>query len=239
MVTVFDCSFVRAGLLTIKRELDKHAAKERFGRFQNVYNNVTGVPEFDETNFRSNLSAFYNFVRRKRFHGKVAAEFSETFAVTRWSKLSIDLQNKHNLLHCIQCQTDFPELHGSFPSNKRKRKAVKGKTTVNLELTTPVSVSSAEDVELASELIRSTCRAWSRVNDSSLEKLIPKVLQLTPRKTTQEKRNILRKQQRKVKLAMEATWRRNDTITVYGTRQSLSSYEKQRKFLSMEPFLFN
>ena len=63
-----------------------------------------------------------------------------------------------------------------------------------------------------------------------------KTLNLTPRRNKIEKQKKLREPHRNIKKQIENAWQENarDSDTLYGTRQSGSSYMKQRACLNFE-----
>ena len=90
---------------------------------------------------------------------------------------------------------------------------------------------------VAGSVLNSIDDSWNQMFNTPFTKVLPKVVNLTPRKNKITKQKSKRGSQRIVKRAIENMFMANgrDVATVYGTRQSGSAYQKQRANLFMEP----
>ena len=115
-----------------------------------------------------------------------------------------------------------------------------GKTSIltdsNKTNTVDIPITSNTDMPFLKEIGKTILNSWDQIYKVPLTNVIPKITNLTPRKNKEHSKTKLKKLHRKFKKNIENQIRKdsNDVETLYGTRQSGSSYQKQRTSLYFE-----
>ena len=180
------------------------------------------------------------FSKKANFIGAIRDNYISNFGPAKWEGLEQKEREKHSL-YCIECSrrgSTFPNVTG--PGRKKKSRATSTDnntdTTSNCHSARPIPHKVV--VEAARKAFSETNENFAKTFRTPLARVLPKVreLNLTPRKTKNQKQQILRNTQKKIKKAIMSSWQKEgrDMISVYGTRQSLSGHDKQRRLLFME-----
>ena len=165
------------------------------------------------------------FSKKANFIGAIRDNYISNFGPAKWEGLEQKEREKHSL-YCIECSrrgSTFPNVTG--PGRKKKSRATSTDnntdTTSNCHSARPIPHKVV--VEAARKAFSETNENFAKTFRTPLARVLPKVreLNLTPRKTKNQKQQILRNTQKKIKKAIMSSWQKEgrDIISVYGTRR--------------------
>ena len=240
MAKIFDCGFIRAAVLNAAESCHPKQKSGRYQLFTEQFRDVEHIHIKDEFYFHRKLSDLISFVRKRKWHGDVRKQYLAFFSKQNWETLEDKEQSKHKLNHCTECnikylnkQQLFPDVSGKKKNNKLVLKDVTNTVKINAEIPITPYVKEA-----AKSILSTINTEWDRIYETSFTKTLTKIPEcgITVTKTPNEKRAEQRKIQNKIKKSIEDTWSKDgkDVDILYGTRQSLSSYNKHRSNLYFE-----
>ena len=205
----------------------------------------------EEKYFHKKSSEKNTFVRKRKWSGSTKMEYKLFFSVETWWRLSDEEKITHSLNDCHGCTEKYGTMQRKFPEalgHRTKKQPLQNITNITpenqniLELNTSIEIPKSKNIScmkvVAKTVLEDIDKSWNALYDTPFTKVLPKVktLNLTPRRNKIEKQKHLRETHRNIKKKIENAWQENgrDSDTLYGTRQSGSSYMKQRACLNFE-----
>ena len=224
----FDCGFMRVKVLEDIAKIHYTRKSERFENFAKQFDHVI----IEEKHFHRKSHDLNKFARKHHWWGHNKEENASRFSIQNWNLLTNEQRIKHTIGCCQEC---LKSKDDKFPSTGKKRKSNPGKT-VDVPILSPEKRKKKVFEKAAAEtFVENVSKVWESVYKTPFKEIIPKVTNLTPRKSYYDKRKATRERQRKFKTSIEDIYKKKDVLTVYGTRESASGYEKRRKSLFLQP----
>ena len=162
--------------------------------------------------------------------------------MTKWEEIQEIDRTIHLLNSCKGCRLDL--MQDSFPKTIKEGKRDDDKIqrplpfkeiNVSLPVVSPTKRKSINYQKAAAEeFFESATKTWEDVYETPLNKVLPKVCNLTPRKSRKEKKSATRKRNRNFKQSVEDVLSKKGMLTFFGTRESASGYKKRRRSLYFE-----
>lgn len=232
MAKYFNCGFMRVQVLEDFAKIHYTRKSERFKNFTEQFDHVT----IEEKHFHRKSQDLHKFCRKHCWWGDCKTEHASRFSIQKWDLLTQEQRIKHTIGVCQECSES---KNNTFPATGQKKKVPPipfENQTVDVPILSPEKRRKKEFEKAAAEtFVENASKAWASVYKTPLKQMIPKVTNLTPRKSYSDKRKLTRERQRKYRRSIEDIFKKKDALTLYGTRESASGYEKRRKNIFLEP----
>lgn len=224
MAKIFECGYMRSSII-LNFEKHHHSKKhDRYLDFMTQFNFIS----LNEKHFHRKSADLDTFLRKKHCSGEKKRKFQESYSLEKWENLSQMEREKHTLFNCKQCETK--QISTSTP--------IRDLCSTNIPVVENHQVKTPYIISAATSFLNHVNTSWETLYSTPFTVIIRKIpdVNLTPRKTKIEKQKRLRQIHRNVKKSIENSWAEDgrDVETLFGTRQSGSRHDKQRKTLFLE-----
>lgn len=197
-----------------------------------------------EKHFHRKSQDLHNLCRKKAWCGDQKSKYLQFFSNKNWLTLTKTEKSHHTLHFCEKC-SENEEISDLFPDRKKFKPDNQSTPTLqnNISIELPLVEKKNKNlkkyqIEAVSSAITELKKSWETFYDTPFTDIVRKVpgVNLTPRKSRVEKQKNIRNLFQSCKKNIESKWQEQDrdVTTLYGTRQSVNQYDKQRSSLFFE-----
>ena len=161
-------------------------------------------------------------------------EYTHTFSVANWKRLTEEQKAEHTLGECKACYLQHQQLQEHFPG-----KAFYLGPKVHIDMHLPTAPQTKrEEKETGRKVLQEVNKQWEDQYGRTLTSMIPKFMpeaNLTPKVSKSKQKKVGRAKKRTVVAEVNQQFAKNTTLSVLAEAESMASYKRKRLALSFEP----